>query len=157
MAGVRTIDDVLAGARGRIRRYSPEAALAAARRGAVLIDTRSSDDMEREGRIPGSIYIHRNVLEWRCDPSSGYSDPRVSNREARLIIVCNDGYASSLAAASLIELGFSDAGDLEGGFRSWAKAGLPVEPYNQRNSFPIVRPLLWLSRAVERFKSGALS
>lgn len=123
----KTIADVLAVARGRITRYSPAAAFAAARDGAVLIDTRSSGDVDREGRIPGSVYIHRNVLEWRCDPSSGYSDPRVSDREVRLILVCNDGYSSSLAAASLVDLGFARAGDLEGGFRAWVQAGLPVE------------------------------
>ncbi len=123
----KTIAEVLEAARARITRYSPEAALAAARDGAVIVDTRSSGDVDREGRIPGSVYIHRNVLEWRCDPSSGHSDPRVSDRDMPLIIVCNDGYSSSLAAASLVELGFSRAGDLEGGFRAWAKAGLPVE------------------------------
>lgn len=123
----KTIAEVLAVARGRITRYSPTAALAAARDGAVLIDTRSSGDVDREGRIPGSVYIHRNVLEWRCDPTSGHSDPRVSDRRARLILVCNDGYSSSLAAASLVDLGFARAGDLEGGFRAWVQAGLPVE------------------------------
>ena len=121
-----TIAEMLDAARRRIRRYSPQEALAAAEAGAVLIDTRSSDDVEREGRIPGSVYIHRNVLEWRCDPSSGHADTRVSDRERTLIVVCNDGYSSSLAAASLVELGFANAGDLEGGFRGWARAGLPV-------------------------------
>ena len=127
-APAKTIADVLAAARKRIRRYAPEAALAAAGEGAVLIDTRSSGDVDREGRIPGSVYIHRNVLEWRCDPSSGHADPRVSDRDARLIVLCNDGYSSSLAAAALVDLGFTKAGDLEGGFRAWARAGLPVEP-----------------------------
>jgi rhodanese-related sulfurtransferase len=127
-ASAKTIGEMLAAARARIRRYSPESAFAAAHEGAVLIDTRSSGDVDREGRIPGSVYIHRNLLEWRCDGSSGYADPRISDHGLRLIIVCNDGYSSSLAAASLVELGFSEAGDLEGGFRGWVKAGLPVEP-----------------------------
>lgn len=127
-APAKTIADVLAEARKRIRRYAPEAAFAAAGEGAVLIDTRSSGDVDREGRIPGSVYLHRNVLEWRCDPSSSHADPRVSDRTARLIVICNDGYSSSLAAASLVDLGFAEAGDLEGGFRAWARAGLPVEP-----------------------------
>ena len=127
-ASAKTIAELLTAARRRIKRYSPEAAFAAAREGAVLIDTRSSGDVDREGRIPGSVYIHRNLLEWRCDASSGYADPRVSDRGSRLIVVCNDGYSSSLAAATLAELGFSEAGDLEGGFRGWVKAGLPVDP-----------------------------
>ena len=123
----KTIAEVLAAARARIARYSPEAAFTAMKQGAVLIDTRSSGDVDREGRILGSIYFHRNVLEWRCDPSSSHADPRVSDRSARLIVICNDGYSSSLAAASLVDLDFSKAGDLEGGFRAWARAGLPVE------------------------------
>lgn len=123
----RKIAEMLAAAREHITRYSPEAAFAASRSGAVLIDTRSSGDVDREGSIPGSVYIHRNVLEWRCDASSGHSDPRIDNPDRPVIVVCNDGYSSSLAAASLVELGFRHAGDLEGGFRAWARAGLPVE------------------------------
>jgi rhodanese-related sulfurtransferase len=93
----------------------------------VLVDTRSDGDVRAEGRIPGSVYIHRNVLEWRCDPSSGFSDSRVDRLETPLIVVCNDGYSSSLAAASLVDIGFAHAGDLIGGFRGWVAAGLPVE------------------------------
>lgn len=127
MSKRRTIDDVLAEARTRIRRYTPEEALTAMNDGAVIVDTRSDGDVRAEGRIPGSVYVHRNVLEWRCDPDSGYSDPRVNRLDARLIILCNDGYSSSLAAASLVDLGFAGAGDLEGGFRGWVAAGLPVD------------------------------
>lgn len=127
MASRLTIAVVLEEARRRIRRYTPEEAFAAASAGALLVDTRSDGDVRAEGRIPGSVYIHRNVLEWRCDPDSGYSDPRVSDLGARLIVVCNDGYSSGLAAASLISLGFAEAGDLIGGFRGWVAAGLPVE------------------------------
>jgi rhodanese-related sulfurtransferase len=123
-----TIEAMLATARARIQRYTPGEALLATRDGAVLIDTRSDSDVKSEGRIPGSIYIHRNVLEWRCDPQSGYNDPRVSRLDARLIVVCNDGYSSSLAAASLRDLGFARVGDLVGGYRAWRAAGLPVEP-----------------------------
>jgi rhodanese-related sulfurtransferase len=127
MADRLTIDDVLAAARRRISRYTPQEAFAAAEGGAVIVDTRSDGDVRAEGRIPGSVYIHRNVLEWRCDPASGHSDPRVHDLGSQLIVVCNDGYSSSLAAASLVDLGFTFAGDLIGGFRGWAKAGLPVE------------------------------
>jgi rhodanese-related sulfurtransferase len=125
--GRLTIGEVLEEARRRIRRYTPEEAFVARSSGAVLVDTRSDGDVRGEGRIPGSIYIHRNVLEWRCDPDSGHCEPRVSDLSARLIVVCNDGYSSSLAAASLVSLGFAGAGDLIGGFRGWAAAGLPVE------------------------------
>ncbi|HHY49016.1 MAG TPA: rhodanese-like domain-containing protein [Alphaproteobacteria bacterium] len=128
MDGRLTIAEALAAARAQITRYTPTEALAAAAAGAVIVDTRSDGDVQAEGRIPGSVYIHRNVLEWRCDPSSGYSDPRVNDLNARLIVVCNDGYSSSLAAASLKGLGFAHAADLIGGFRGWVAAGLPVEP-----------------------------
>ena len=121
--GRLTVEEVLEEAR---RRYTPQAFVAISS-GAVLVDTRSDGDVRAEGRIPGSIYIHRNVLEWRCDPDSGHCEPRVSDLRARLILVCNDGYSSSLAAASLVSLGFTEAGDLIGGFRGWALAGLPVE------------------------------
>jgi rhodanese-related sulfurtransferase len=127
MPGRHTIEEVLAAARARIRRYLPEEARAIVELGAVLVDTRSDGDVHAEGWIPGSVYIHRNVLEWRCDPSSGYSDPRVNDLAARLIVVCNDGYSSSLAAASLVDLGFIHAGDLIGGYRGWVAAGLPIE------------------------------
>jgi rhodanese-related sulfurtransferase len=123
----RTIHDVLAAARERIRRYTPEEARAAVARGAIVIDTRSSGDVEAEGRIPGSIYHHRNVLEWRCDPASSHADPRLADLGGQLIVICNDGYSSSLAASSLVELGFANAGDVIGGFRAWKAAGLPVE------------------------------
>ena len=123
----RTIAEVLATARARIKRYTPEEAFGAAAEGAVIVDTRSDGDVRREGRIPGSVYSHRNVLEWRCDPTSGHSNPRINDVRTPLIIVCNDGCSSSLAAASLVHLGFSEAGDLIGGFRAWAALGLPIE------------------------------
>ena len=118
---------MLAEARSRIRRYTPAEAAAAAAAGAVIVDTRSDVDVRTEGRIPGSIYFHRNMLEWRCDPAASHSDPRVNDLGKRLIIVCNDGYSSSLAAASLVALGFTEAGDLIGGYRGWVAAGLPIE------------------------------
>ena len=127
MAERQTIDDMLAEARSRIRRYTPVEAATAATAGAVIIDTRSDIDVRIEGRIPGSVYFHRNVLEWRCDPASSHCDPRANDLGGRLIIVCNDGYSSSLAAASLVALGFTEAGDLIGGYRGWVAAGLPID------------------------------
>jgi len=81
----------------------------------------------RDGLIPGAIFHPRNVLEWRCDASSGYDDPRLSgDLGRRIVLMCNEGYQSSLAAATLQDLGFARATDLAGGFQAWAAAGLPV-------------------------------
>lgn len=121
-----TIDEMVAAARHRIQRFSPEEAAAAQRAGAVLVDTRDSSDRASEGSIPDSIWHHRNVLEWRADPSSGLPDARIADPSVQLIVVCNDGYSSSLAAASLRDLGFERAGDLVGGYRAWKRAGLPT-------------------------------
>lgn len=107
---------------------TPERALAALRDGAVLIDIRSEVQRERDGAIPGSRFIPRNVLEWRCDPASRWREPTVADAAGRLIVICNEGYQSSLAAATLQLLGFADATDVEGGFQAWRAAGLPVQP-----------------------------
>jgi rhodanese-related sulfurtransferase len=96
--------------------------------GAVLVDIRSESQRERDGVVPGSVYIARNVLEWRADPASSWRDPRVSDPSREVIVMCNEGYQSSLAAANLKELGFEHATDLDGGFQAWREAGLPVEP-----------------------------
>lgn len=77
--------------------------------------------------VPGSVHVPLSVLYWRLDPTSGHDDKALSDRDRRVIIVCADGYSSSLAAATLRDLGFSRATDLDGGFRAWAAAGLPVE------------------------------
>jgi rhodanese-related sulfurtransferase len=122
----RTIDDVLAEARRRIDRLTPAQAAAEAAAGAVLVDTRDTGDRARDGTIEGSVHIPRTVLEWRADPSSDSSDPRIADPRVRLIIVCDEGYSSSLAAASLKDLGFERVADLEGGFVAWKAAGLPV-------------------------------
>jgi rhodanese-related sulfurtransferase len=113
---------MLAEARSRIVRYTP--AEAAAAEDVLLVDVRSSDEREVTGTIPGSVHVRRSVLEWRADPTSEWRDPQHVGR--RLVLVCAEGYSSSLAAATLVELGV-DAGDLEGGFDAWAAAGLPVE------------------------------
>jgi rhodanese-related sulfurtransferase len=113
---------MLAEARSRIVRYTPAEAAAAV--DVLLVDLRSVDERERSGVIPGSRHVPRSVLEWRADPTSEWHDPELMGK--RLVLVCAQGYSSSLAAASLVELGL-DAGDLEGGFEGWAAAGLPVE------------------------------
>jgi rhodanese-related sulfurtransferase len=113
---------MLAEARSRIVRYTP--AEAAAADDVLLVDLRSVDERERSGVIPGSRHVPRSVLEWRADPTSEWHDPELMGK--RLVLVCAQGYSSSLAAASLVELGV-EAGDLEGGFEGWAAEGLPVE------------------------------
>jgi rhodanese-related sulfurtransferase len=140
-----TIDDLLARARQRLDRVTVDDALGALRYGAVLVDIRSEVQRARDGCIPGAIVHPRNVLEWRCDPSSGHDDPRLSTDAGRrIVLVCDEGYQSSLAAASLQDLGLRRATDLVGGFQAWAAAGLPVlhddaEP-RATDAFAVGRP-----------------
>jgi rhodanese-related sulfurtransferase len=123
-----TIDDLLEAARRRIDRIEPAQAVAALRDGAVLIDIRSERDRGRDGVIPGALFVPRNVLEWRLDPASGHSDPELrASLDRHIILVCDEGYQSSLAAATLQDLGFARATDLVGGFQAWRAAGLPIE------------------------------
>jgi rhodanese-related sulfurtransferase len=124
--GRTTIDDLLAAARARLERVESREAPAEVERGALLVDIRSESQRERDGVIPGAIHHPRNVLEWRMDPDSGHSDPAVGGLDRRVIVVCNEGYQSSLAAAVLQDLGFERATDLVGGFQAWRDAGLPV-------------------------------
>jgi rhodanese-related sulfurtransferase len=125
---VSRIDDLLAQARRRLTRVDPDAARTAIDAGAVLIDIRAESQRERDGVVPGSVFIARNVLEWRCDPDGSHRDARVADPGRRLIVMCDAGFQSSLAAATLQELGHADATDLDGGFQAWRAAGLPVEP-----------------------------
>jgi rhodanese-related sulfurtransferase len=125
---VRTIDQLLAEARSRLTRLDPLGAQAAVHEGALLIDIRSESQRAADGVVPGSVFVARNVLEWRCDLSSEHRDPRIDGHERQLIIMCNEGYQSSLAAATLHDLGLTRTTDLAGGFQAWRAAGLPVEP-----------------------------
>ena len=122
------IDDLLAQARAKLARVDPAAARAAIEDGAILVDIRAESQRERDGVVPGAVFIARNVLEWRCDPDGSNRDERVADPDRPLIVMCNEGYQSSLAAATLQELGHADATDLDGGFQAWRAAGLPVEP-----------------------------
>ena len=128
-----TVDDLLARARAGLRRVGPEEARAAIRGGALLVDIRSEVQREADGVVPGALFFPRNVLEWRLDPASGHADPRVPGLHAEVIVMCNEGYQSSLAAATLQELGFARATDLDGGFQAWRAAGLPVEAAGARD------------------------
>ena len=124
----KTIDELLSEVRERIDRVSPRAAASEMEDGALLVDIRSESQRAADGVVPGAVYHPRNVLEWRMDPSSGHNDPAVGGVERRVIVMCNEGYQSSLAAATLREIGFARAADLDGGFQAWRGAGLPVEP-----------------------------
>ena len=125
--GSLTIDEMLAQARSRLTRLDPHQAAAAARNGALLVDIRPAAQRAAEGEIPGALLVERNVLEWRLDPTSAAKLPQASY-DLRVIVVCSEGYTSSLAAAALQDLGLSAATDLAGGFRAWRAAGLPVRP-----------------------------
>ena len=122
-----TADELLAEARRGLDRLEPADAASAVAAGAVLVDIRSEPQRERDGVVPGSVFVPRNVLEWRCDPESPYRDERVGDRGRLLIVMCDEGYQSSLAAANLKRLGFERATDLAGGFQAWRAAGLPVD------------------------------
>jgi len=123
-----TLYELLARARAALDRLDPRAAAAASRNGAVLIDVRADSQIARDGTIPGALVIGRNVLEWRLAPDSGHLHPQAPGVEQQVVLVCDEGYASSLAAAGLQELGFARATDLDGGFQAWRRAGLPVTP-----------------------------
>lgn len=121
------IDALLEAARARLSRLEAEAARAAVASGALIVDTRCGDVRRTTGVIPGSIHVPLSVLYWRLDPTSGHDDKRLSNPTRQVILVCADGYSSSIAAATLHDLGFERATDIIGGFNAWVAAGLPVE------------------------------
>ena len=122
-----TIDDLLAQARAGLVRLGPHDALQAVQAGALLIDIRTEAQRAADGVAPGSIWFSRNVLEWRCDPCSEGHDERLADFDRQLIVMCDEGYQSSLAAATLQQLGFARATDLAGGFQAWLRAGLPLD------------------------------
>jgi rhodanese-related sulfurtransferase len=123
----RTVEELLAEARARFVRLAPVHAAAAQAAGAVLVDIRGDDQIRAHGCIPGAIRIPRNVLEWRADPACPACDSRIADLDAIVVIVCQEGYQSSLAASNLHDLGFRHATDLEGGFEAWRAEGLPIE------------------------------
>jgi rhodanese-related sulfurtransferase len=122
----RSIDDLLDEARARLRRVGPAEAAHAVERGALLVDIRPQWQRDTDGEIPGALLIERNHLEWRLDPSSDARIPEAVDHDIEIVIVCSEGYSSSLAAASLQDLGLHRATDLDGGFLAWRAAGLPT-------------------------------
>lgn len=113
-------------ARARLDRVTPDAAHIEALAGAVIVDTRPVSLRAADGEIPDSVVVERNNLEWRLDPTSPWRIPQIERADQRVIVVCDEGYASSLAAASLQDVGLNRATDVIGGFQAWRAAGLPV-------------------------------
>lgn len=126
--GAPGIDELLNEARSGLHRLRPEAAFAALTDGATLVDIRPLEQRIVEGEVPGAIIISRNVLEWRLDPRSEARIPALARPDARVIVMCSQGYASSLAATSLRRIGLAEVTDLDGGFQAWQAAGLPTRP-----------------------------
>jgi len=125
-----TAEDLLARARARLERVTPREAFEEQVRGALLVDTRTYEQRRERGMIPGALVVDRTVFEWRLDPASRWHLPEVADHEARLIVLCREGYSSSLAAASLQDLGLRNATDVIGGFDAWEAEGLPVEAFS---------------------------
>lgn len=126
-----SIDAVLAGSRIRLDRLEPRDAWTAVGAGALLIDIRPEINRHLEGAIPGALIVDRNVLEWRLDPAADSRLP-VASYTTHLVLFCNEGYASSLAAASLQDLGITRATDMIGGYRAWRALGLPIVTTGER-------------------------
>jgi rhodanese-related sulfurtransferase len=123
------IDELLERVRGGYDRIGPREAYAAAESGeAVLVDIRYAALREKDGLVPGALVIERNELEWRLDPQGSHRVPEATGHDVRVVVICNEGYASSLAVAALHQLGLNRATDLIGGFQAWKAAGLPVTP-----------------------------
>jgi rhodanese-related sulfurtransferase len=123
---VSSIDEILSEARGKLSRVSPEDAYERRLAGALLVDIRYELLRRRDGVIPGALIVERNELEWRLDPLCDYRLPQAAHHDLDVLVLCNEGYASSLAALSLQQLGLHRATDVIGGFQAWVAAGLPV-------------------------------
>jgi rhodanese-related sulfurtransferase len=123
----KTVAQLLDEARARLRRLSPAETADALAAGALVVDIRPAEQRGREGAMPGARVIERNVLEWRLDPASPDRIPDVTDHEQVVVVVCSEGYTSSLVAATLQDMGFRNATDLAGGFQAWKAAGLPVD------------------------------
>jgi rhodanese-related sulfurtransferase len=130
-AGARSIDALLAEARSRITRLSVHEAAERVAAGALLVDIRPAAQRAREGEVPGALVVERNVLEWRFDPASDARLPEATGYDVEVVVLCSEGYTSSLAADALRSLGLSRATDVVGGFVAWAAAGLPTSAPGQ--------------------------
>jgi rhodanese-related sulfurtransferase/mannose-6-phosphate isomerase-like protein (cupin superfamily) len=127
--GALSIEQLLSAARARLRRLSPDEAYeAVAKTEAILVDIRPAGQRAIEGSIPGALIVERNVLEWRFDPASSARLPVATDHDLQVIVLCSEGYTSSLAAAALQDLGLWRATDVVDGFHAWRAAGLPIVP-----------------------------
>src|ERR1700690_4455495 len=127
--GALSIEQVLSAARARLRRLSPDEAFEAmVKTAAILVDIRPEGQRAIEGSIAGALVVERNVLEWRFDPASSARLPVATDHDTQVIVFCSEGYASSLAAISLQDLGLRRATDIIGGFQAWRAMGLPIIP-----------------------------
>jgi rhodanese-related sulfurtransferase len=124
----RTLDELLEAASARIERLEPVQVLSELEQGACLVDLRSEAARQRDGVVPGALHVPRTVLEWRLAPESPWRNPHVGGVETRIVLLCDHGCSSVLAAASLVELGFERVADIVGGFEAWRDAGLPTAP-----------------------------
>jgi rhodanese-related sulfurtransferase len=129
-----TVEELLAAARSTLLRLTPADAHAAMHHGALLVDIRSDLQRAADGTIPGASFVSRNVLEWRLDPACPHRDEQLAPSDRMLVLICNEGYQSSLAAATVQRFGPRPVADVVGGFQAWREAGLPVVP--QRASSP---------------------
>jgi rhodanese-related sulfurtransferase len=135
-AGARTVDELLADARSRLRRVGPLEAATRVASGAVLVDIRPAAQRAVEGSVPGALVVERNVLEWRFDPTSDARLPQATGYDVEVVVLCSEGYTSSLAADALRSLGLHRATDVVGGFHAWVAVGLPAV----RGTGPITAP-----------------
>jgi rhodanese-related sulfurtransferase len=135
-AGARTVDELLADARSRLRRIGPLEAAARWADGAVLVDIRPAAQRAVEGSVPGALVVERNVLEWRFDPASDHRLPAATGYDVEVIVLCSEGYTSSLAADALRSLGLHRSTDVVGGFSAWVAVGLPAV----RGTGPVTAP-----------------
>jgi rhodanese-related sulfurtransferase len=125
---VTAVDQLLAKARQRLSRVDPLQAQQVVRDGGWLIDIRPAAQRAAFGEVPGALIVERNDLEWRLDPQGSHRLPGAEDADRTVVVMCQEGYASSLAAASLISLGRPHSTDLDGGFAAWKAAGLPTDP-----------------------------
>ena len=120
------VDALLEQARAGLHRLTPHDTVEAVRAGALLVDTRTDAQRREQGELPGAIVIDRTVLEWRLDPASAWRIPESTSYDRQIVLVCRQGYSSSLAAAGLQALGLRHATDMIGGVQAWREAGLPM-------------------------------
>jgi len=134
-AGPPTVERLLDDARSGLARLSPRAAYQAWLHGAELVDIRPAAQRAAEGEVPGALVVERNVLEWRFDPASPDRLPEARGYDVQVVVLCSEGYTSSLAAAALQSLGLHRATDVVGGFTAWRAAGLPATPGDGRTTY----------------------